>query len=791
MLRGVVWGWLLLSVAGAAPLFPPNENDQASAWLREMGLADPGRASTRWEVALQLARVQQRLQSAMAPLLSKSEMNQLQQLLEAYRPELEQLGVRLQTLEDRLAQLEERVDEQGRIRFSGLFRSSFVSMGVSNAGNPRGGFGPTAPNYDDLAGSITGANLSPLNGNGIQPVLDYNNGRPLFNGTSFTNTLLLNVEADISEDLLAQLRLYAYSSQGNPLLDAVWGVQQPTAANPFAAGYAPYTSMGLDQLAVTHVPTGTTLTVGSFLPRYISPQVFMGTVNPRVGQPRVLESYGLHITGEFDNQHWGWEAFGTRLYDGNPGVTVPYRSYALGAALHYHEDAWSATLSGLRGFDDNREAPALTVGQTTNFNQFSGLGNMNWVNPPGYYVGQLGGVGSPLVSGVGTTTDARPLSGIANRDGFGPKATMGPQEITMGSAHVEYAPGGYTLTGDYGVSDYRPSRNSSYSTRGSLWRLGVATDLFEDKLHLSLDYRSTDARYDPMLLQFASPVAGLTPLRVYHRFPDQDQFWQFWSLHNTNDFPYNRQGFWLDTRYQYDPDGAVSFSYRNLAQVTTSLQDVRVKAGSLGLVTPNTDVLGFSPGFIDTVFREYSPLSFDANLQPLENPRGQVSSYALKVGQVFTGTPWKLDASYDSWSFYRSTALPAALGGSQNRVDLTYALANLAVGYRFDEDVQVTLGCQRATIRGHYDPGGIYNPLAIATNNVDFFTRDLVQTNPYIKLDWNVSNGVRFGTELMLYRTVDHLSTATFPGPLNGNTTTANPFNWNGHRFGTTLEVDF
>jgi hypothetical protein len=784
--------WLLLAgITWGAPLFPPTDHDQANEWLRSLGLGDRCRASTRWEVALQLSRAQQLLQAGLAPLLSKAEVEQLQNLLEAYRPELEQMGGRLQTLEERLELLDQRVSEQGRIRFSGQFRSSFVSTGASNTGNPRGGFGPGALNYDDLVGSINGANLAPLNPLGVQPVIDFGSGRPIFNAGSFTSALLLNVEADVSEDLLAQLRLYAYSSQGNPLLDAVWGVQQPTAANPFAAGSSPFTSMGLDQLALTHLPSATTLTVGSFLPRYISPQVYMGTVNPRVGQTRLLESYGLHLAGEWDNQRWGWEIFGTRLYDGNPGVTAPYRSYALGAALNYRNADWTGSVSGLRAQDDNALAPALTVGQTTNFNQAAGLGLLNWVNPPGFYTGQLGGPGSPLVAGVGTQTDSRPLSGIPNSDAGGARATMGPQQLTMGSVHLEYAPGEYSLKADYGLSDYRPSRNSSYSTQGALWRVGAATELFDKKLHLELDYRSTDARYDPMVLQFASPMAGLAPLRVYHRVPDQDQFWQFWSLHNTNDFPHNRQGFWFNARYQYDPDGAVSLSYRNLAQVSTSLQDVRVQPGSLGLATPNALVLGFSPGFIDTVFREFSPLSFDANLQPLENPRGHVSSYAGKLSHVFTGSPWKLDVSYDSWTFRRPTSLAAAQGGSQNLVDLTYALGDLAVGRRFGENVLVTLGCQRSTIHGHYDPGGVYNPLAIATQQIDFLTRDLVQTNPYLKLDWNVSEGVRFGSEFMLYYTLDRVPSAVVPGPLNGVGATAHPFSWNGHRIGTTLEVDF
>ncbi|MBN9416810.1 MAG: hypothetical protein J0I12_15300 [Candidatus Eremiobacteraeota bacterium] len=787
-LRGTLLALGLCALAVAAPLFPGN--DDAYRWLREMGLSDAGRASTRWEVALQLARAQERIQAGLAPLLSKAELQHLQALLAAYKDELEALGVRVDSLENRVANLDERVEELGRIRFSGQFRSSFVSMGVHNNGQERSGFGGSALNYGDLVGAVEAANLSPLNAFGTQPVLDYSNGRPLVNGSGFSNVLSLNVEADLSEDLLAELRVYAYSSQGNPLVDSVWGVQPPIPANPFGLANAPFTSMGLERLAVTHTPTATSLVIGSFAPRFMSPQIYMGTVNPRVGNPRILESYGLQISGELDNGRWGWEGFGTRLYDGNPGVTAPYRSYALGGAVNYHNAEWTGTLSFLRAFDDNGgQVPGLTTGQITNANQLAGLGTLNWVNPPGFFVNQLGG---PLVAGTGLSTDARPLGGFPGSDLGGPRASFGPQAVTMGGLHLEYAPKGYLFQGDYSVSSYRPSRNSGYSTAGTLWRLGGAADWFEDKLHLEVDYRHTDARYDPMILQFGNPLQGsVSPLRVYHRFPDADQFWLYWSLHNTDSFPHNRQGLWLTTRVQYDPDGSVTLNYRNLSQVSTSLQDVRIRGGSLGTGLPGNDVLGFSPGFIDVVFREFSPLSFDASYNPLENPRGHVSSAGIKVSQVFTGTPWKVAGSYDSWTFRRSTALPAQLGGSQNRVDLTQALANLEVGYKFNEDFLFSLGVYRATSQGHYDPGGVYNAYAFANNNVDFRTRDLVQTMPYLKADWNVSSGVRFNSELMFYQTRDHVPASIQAGAYGGAGATSHPFNWDGYRLSTALEVDF
>lgn len=772
-------GTLLVGLAlggalGATPLFP--EDAEARAWLRRFGLSG-SRATSRWEVALQLAQLDQQMRQGWLVLASREEVHQWNRLLESYREELQQLGVRLEGLEEKVSLLDQRVEELGRIRFSGKYRASYVAMGVSNGGNG-------AQNYAQLAGSIQGANLTPLNTLGTQPVLDYGLGRPLLRESGLSQVLLLTVETEPAPDWLAEMRVFAYSSQGGALTNAVWGVQPPLQANPFGLNVAPYTSAGLDRLSLANTDGSLAVAIGSFSPRFMSPQIYLGEVNPRVGNPRVLDSYGFQVMGELDNGRWGWEAFGSRLFDGNPGLTTPYRSYALGGALQYHNQEWTIGLSGLRAYDDNLGG-ALVAGQTTNFNQFGGLGNLNWVNPPGYWAAQVN------ASGAGTQTDQRPLGGLAGSDAGGARATTGPQSISMGGIHAEYVPKGYSLVADYAFSDYRPSRFSGYSTRGSLWRLGGSVDLLPEVWKLELDYRFTDARYDPMLLQFGSPVAGVTPLRVYHRFPDQDQFWLFWSLHNTDTFPHNRQGLWLTTRVQYDPDGAFSLSYRNLQQVTTSLQDVRYRLNGLGPGLPNADVLGFSPGFIDVVFREFSPLSFDANFLPLENPRGSVQSLGAKISHVFTGTPWKLEAGYDAWSFQRGTSLPASLGGSQNRVDLKYELGHLDVSRRFGEDWLVTLGCQQARIHGHYDPGGIYNDFAIANQSVDFLTRDLVQTMPFLKVDWNVDGNVRVGAEAMYYFTQDRVPASVVPGPLGGTGQGAHPFAWNGFRYSTTLEIDF
>jgi hypothetical protein len=512
----------------------------------------------------------------------------------------------------------------------------------------------------------------------------------------------------------------------------------------------------------------------------MSPQVFTGKVNPRVGDPRLLESYGLQVTGELEEGRWGWEAFATQLFDGNPGVTEKYRSYALGAALQYHNQDFTLSLSALRAFDDSQNR-----GQITNFNQLTGLGTLNWVNPPGFFAGQVN------AAGAGSFTDQRPLPGLPGSDAGGRATNAGPQQISLAGVHAEYNPSGYSLLFDYSFSDYRPNRESTYSTRGQLWRLGGAVDIIPETWRLEFDYRHTDARYDPMVLQFGVPLAGQNPGRVYHRFPDFDQFWQFWSLHNTDLFPHNRRGFWLSTRYQYASEGALTLAYRNLSQVSTSLQDVRLQPNQLGQGVPNAPLLGYSPGFVDVVFREFSPLSFDGNLQPLENPRGGVQSFSAKLSHQFEESPWKIEAGYENWAFRRNSQLAPAQGGSQNRVDLSNDFWKLAVTRKFGSDLQTTLGFQQARVRGHYDPGGHYNAFAIANNSTDFRNRDLVQNMPFVQLNWTVDTGIRVGAEAMVYSTLDRVPAEVTPGPATSPIANAHPFAWNGFRWGTTVEIDF
>jgi hypothetical protein len=294
-----------------------------------------------------------------------------------------------------------------------------------------------------------------------------------------------------------------------------------------------------------------------------------------------------------------------------------------------------------------------------------------------------------------------------------------------------------------------------------------------------------------MIFTFPGTAAGQRIFRVYHRLPDFNDFWHMWHLHNTEEFPHNRRGLWARASWQYDPDGKVSVKYHHLDQVRTSLQDVRVPAGSLGFLTPQNNVLGHAPGFFDVVFREFSPLSFDAALNPLENPRGSVNAILAEIDHKFTGSPWLIEGFYERDSFQRPTTLTPARGGSQNRVDLVADQLRVAVGYAFTDEFLLKLGYEQGSIRGHYDPFGNYNPFAILTGSATFDNWDTVQHIPLAEMSWQVADGVRALGEFRWYDTVDNIPASTFAGVPGGAGFTAHPFSWNGYQLGTTLEISF
>lgn len=817
-MRGVIFFLVLASLIGplrAAPLTDTGDRQATDAvkLLQEWGLIEGypdgtfrgERAMSRYEVALLIARALAKLETEHATLASKSELQQLVQLAGAFREELDSMGVRVSNLEEQVERIDKRVGEIGKFEWDGKLITRVLTQHFSNQGQARSGVGPGSLNYQTLVGTAAGANLRPHGPPGVLPVISLANGRPLTNGNSFTSALLLNLNITPNDDISVLMRLFAYTSQGNPEVDAVWGVNPPYLANSFTGrGFTggpidgaaqslphfPFTQAGIDKIEVAYAPAALTLTLGAFVPRLINTAVYLGEINPQPGDPRVLESFGAYVTQDVDN--FSWELFGTRLPDGNPGVNSQYYSGALGASARYQHQEWTAGLSFLKAGNGKPSDGPLTVGQVSTFVQgLPGEFYTDWVNPPGFYVNQLGSAQSPLVAGAGSVTDVRPINGLKGSDALNSHATFGPQAVTMVGGNLSWEDEHWSFFGDYGHSRYTPSTKSTYGVDGDLFRLGANYRFDEGRWELGAEYRYTDPTYDPFILTFPGTAAQQRIFRVYHRLPDFDDFWHMYSLHNTDEFPQNRRGLWAKASWQYDPDGKVQVRYRHLDQVRTSLQDVRVPAGSLGYLTPQNNVLGHSPGFFDVVFREFSPLSFDASLNPLENPRGSVNAITAQIDHKFTDTPWMVEGLYDRNSFQRPSALGPAFGGSQNHVDLIADHLRVAVGYAVTESFLVKLGYEQGSISGHYDPFGNYNPFALATGSTSFKNWDTVQHIPLAELSWQVSDGVKAGAEFRWYDTVDRIPASTFAGLPGGPGFTAHPFSWNGFQLGSTLEVRF
>lgn len=813
MCRWVLIVLLMTGVALAAPLFPqdPKAVDALNllkSWGVVEGYPEGGfrgeRASSRWEIATVVARALARLEGKHAQLLTRAELEELRKLTAALSEELEALGVRTTALEESVNQLDARVGDLEIITFSGRSLTYVGSQSFTNDGNDSSGFGPNALNYHNQVGALAGANYLPFEAPGILPVIDYRRGQPLTNGTGFASLLELQALIQPDADWSAELNLYAYTSQGDSLVDALWGITPPYPSNSFTGtrfqngqsqNHVPFTNAGLESFVFTYHPAGVTATVGAFEPRFSSQQVYLGQVNAIKRPPAVLPSYGFQVAG--DMKPWGWEVFGTRLPNGNPGTTDdPYRSEALGAALTWSQDGWLVGGTFLRASDQFISGGPLRVGQIARAQGgWPGDRYFNWVNPNGFYTNQLGGPNSMSVAGAGSTSDKRPIPGNPGFDGLSRTSFWGPQGITLGGLSVEWGNDDWDLNAEWATSEYAPNRNSAYRVSGDLFNAGVKRRFLDGRIELGLAYRSTDPTYDPMVLSFPDTAAngtnGLPPLRSYHRLPQYDQYWHLYSLHNTKTHPHNRQGLWTEIGWQYRPDGRLQLKYNSLDQVRSSVQDVRFRANALGPGLPNVDVLGLSPGFMDPVFREYSDLSFDAALNPLENQKGSVQSFQASLEQVFTGTPWQLALSYEQWHFDRRSRLNPAFGGSQNLVDLTNSVAHASVGYRFGDDLLLTLGYEQGRIRGHYDPGGLYNQYALSHGSIDFKNRDSIQHVPFARVDWNLDANIALNTEFFYYDTNDKVNRAVFGGAPGGAFATNHPFSWSGYRFGSTLEVTF
>ena len=860
----------------AAPLFPDvPENHWAKdavAALAAKGLVEGypdgtfkgDRAATRWETAMIVARLLAKMEQAHATFATKAELDELRKLVNALREELDARGVRVTNLEENVARIDKRVTELERITFYGEVdaRATFQSFqndgrrdndslraGGGNpsipgpagfiGGHPTAFAGQGAPvtgpfagvptpylNYDALVGSAAGAALNPAT-NGVWPVMDYRNGRALTNGTGFTTRAMLGLRIRVSDDIDAGAEFSAYTSQGDQIVDAYWGVQAPYLSNQFTANTAvanqfaqplnnqPFTRMNLDNFWVIHNPSKTKLVVGAYGEDNMDNIIYAGQYNPNAFGPRFNQSYGWDLTGLWDISDWGvlhWEVMGTKLAD---GIGIGYEPWLFGGSLALEFEGGFVKGNYARVIQDSNNGNALTAGGVGAFgggnslgfvNAYTGFGGfapLQWVNPPGFYAAQQTQF-QQNNGGIGTTVDTRPLAGanLANDAFVG--GSFGPQSQDMYGLSAAYAFGfgdgdQVRIDGEWGHSIYRPNRNSGFDVDGDAFRVGLGVNLLDGDLDLAGEYVSVDASYDPFILSY--PANGAGGVFGVMRLPNIHYFSGLYSLHDTEKYPHNREGFRLKGSWKFNERrGMVWGKLGFLDQKNTSLYNVRVTPGALGGVTPTNSVIGFAPGsFIDPVFAGFAhpgvygagtANSFTANLAPLENPSGEHNNYALGVTYKFDNPRIKVDLGYERHEYERNSGLAPQFGGSQNNIDLDITNIHGELGWEATDKWTLRGGADWVNINGHYDPNGVYNNFAIQTGSTTFDTVDNDQIIPFIGFDYDVSENTTWNMDLRYYNTDSNIN--------NGTTLTSdavgasqNPFDFSGLQVTTQFKLKF
>lgn len=855
--------------AMAAPLFPDVKDDHwakdAVAKLAAQGLLEGypdgtfkgDRAATRWEVAMIVARLLAKMEQANATFATKAELDEVRKLANALKDELDALGVRVTNLEENVSRLDKRVSELERITFYGYVDtrgsiSSFTNQGANDNSNNTAPFGVAgsvpATNYNAAVGSTAGAQLNPMN-NGVLPVADFRNGRPLLNGVGFTARAVLGLRVRVSDDIDAGAEFSAFTSQGNQFIDAYWGVTAPWQSNTFTSttnagfgvpnvfnstaalnsgGNSPFSRMTLDSFWVVHNPSQTKLILGAFQETNMDNAIYAGQWNPGAYGPRYLGGFGFNVNGKVDVSDTGvfrWEALGTRLGDNNA-----YDTFLLGADVEFEFDGGSVKANFARVTQDVNQTGvgARTVGLTNgigngsfadglNRASFPGIGIANqastaplaWVNPPGEFFNQANAFNQR--GGAGSTSDTRPIPGAQGADqrslvgtatgGFGPQ---GMTSYGLSAAYKWDLGGGDTqvyISGNYAHSDYKPNVNSSYNVGGNAYRFEVGANLLDGDLDLGIQYLNVDATYDPYVLQIGGLGQTVAPMNL----PNLNYYQGLYSLHDTSVYPHNRRGVRFNGQYRFaERRGLVWGKFGSLQQVRTSLYDVRFNTNSLGVGTPNSQVLGFSPGFMDPVFQGYaapqvygsnSVSSFDAALNPLEDNRGRHTNWGIGASYKFDDPRVKVELGYERNQFRRSSGLIAAAGGSQNNVDLNIGSLHGQVNWEASDKWTLRAGADYTTIDGHYDPSGRYNGFALATGSTGFNNLDSTQLSPFLGFDYDVSANTQWNMDFRYYTTTSGTSIPTTnPNPAtNSNQVgfTNNPFEWNGWQVSTQFKVKF
>lgn len=814
----------------AAPLFPDVPDNHwakdAVAALAAKGLVEGypdgtfkgDRAATRWETAMIVARLLAKMEQAHATFATKAELDELRKLVNALREELDALGVRVTNLEESVGRIDKRVTELERITFYGSVDARATFQSFSNDGrndndaNRRGAGatttpGPTFLNYNTLVGSAAGGSLSPQV-HGVWPVMDYRNGRTLSNGTGFTARAVLGLRIRVSDDIDAGAEFSAFSSQGDTVVDAYWGLQAPFLSNPFTANSTattgqglnnqPYTRMNLDNFWVIHNPSKTKLVVGAFSEDKLDNIIYTGQYNPGAFGNQYNDSYGFDVTGMVDVSDWGvlhWEVLGSRLPDAVTAFSSSYEPWIFGGDVALEFEGGFIKANVARVIQEASAGGTLNAAGIGSVNGTgTGFAPLQWVNPPGFYAAQQSTF--QQANGGFGTVDTRPIAGATTATDLVPGGNIGAQSMDSYGLSAAYAfdigeGDQIRVDGEWGHSIYKPNRNSNFDVDGDAFRIGIGANLLDGDLDLGAEYISVDATYDPFILRY--PGNGVV------RMPNIHYFAGLYSLHDTEKYPHNREGFRLKGTWKFNERrGALWAKLGFLDQKSTSLYDVRVLTNSLGTNAPTNAVVGFAPGHMDPVFAGFAhPAvygagtgnSFTSTLAPLENPSGEHNQYAFGGTYKFDEPRIKIDLGFEKNEYTRRSGLSAGSGGSQNNVDLEITAIHGELGWEANDKWTLRGGADYVTIQGHYDPAGVYNNYAIQTNSIGFDTVDNDQIIPFVGFDYDISENTTWNMDLRYYSTdsnINHGTTNT-----NNVGITQNPFEYSGVQVTTQFSLKF
>lgn len=737
--------------------------------------------------------------------------------------------------------------------------------------------------YSQMVGQVSGATMSPYQ-HGTFGVVDYRNGRPLTNGTGLSIRAIFGINAKVSDDIDAGLELAAYSSIGDSVVNSYYGASAPYMSNPFTAsnradtlefnamslgssranGNSPWTRMTLDNFWVKHKPSGIKLVAGSFGELNMDGILYAGQPNPNVNGPKYLNNYGARVFGTANFlSDMDWEVFYTELADGDPyrhgfsrnhysadnsllGVShlngSDYNTYAYGFSLGWRFEggnfklgyltAQNDTIASVEGYHTTNGIFTLGSMLTDTMTPY-GLSASNpfgWVNPNGYFYGQLAGgdtVGGNIVNG--NWMNKSPIfTAIGVHSADGNWGGYGAQSTTNWSAHFDYTWEGNTpvrVMAEYASSEWTPNKESGFSESGSAVRAGLGVTLFKGAFDLDVEYKSVEADYDPFTLRYP------TGMNAMWRFPQMSYFPNMYQLHDSDVFPNNRDGWNFKAAYRFNDDrGKVWASFEHYEQKTTSVYDQRYYAGSVSgnlvgtVLIPDSLVFGYTPGFIDPVFTPYAMGNYymwnvgnPEDIQhwgaPIEDCKGKASKWMVGADYKFPDSNIVIDASYYSQNFKRHSDLEigqivnlgdgdwsVGVAPSANHIDLDLTGFHVGLSYPFNERFTGKIGYDYSEIRGHYDPNNIYALYASHYNTKDFTNIDTTQSIPYIGFDYKISKNTEWGLNLQFFSTSDKIGSELSPRVRDvGQSAVAedtqvsnlNPFSWSGLQVMTEFKVKF